>query len=179
MLSEDQLEKGIRNGWIVLIAYSKKTNLIVGCIISRSLGTLTHCSDFGKSWQLRSFQNTGFIDFFCVSELERKKGLVSHLLLCLDAYSSKKGRQIQFFQKEGLPLISLPPIWTGRYLSLQVKFKSDNNNISYLTNCDDGNFHQWIFVDDTMICKLCKKKYSHEVEPLKVTTPSVVTNKVL
>ena len=125
MLSEDQLEKGIRNGWIVLIAYSKKTNLIVGCIISRPLGTLTHCSDFGKSWQLRSFQNTGFIDFFCVSELERKKGLGSHLLLCLDAYSSKKGRQIQFFQKEGLPLISLPPIWTGRYLSRQVKFKSD------------------------------------------------------
>jgi hypothetical protein len=47
------------------------------------------------------------------------------LLLCLDAYSSKKGRQIQFFQKEGLPLISLPPIWTGRYLSRPVKFKSD------------------------------------------------------
>jgi hypothetical protein len=41
----------------------------------------------------------------------------------------------------------------------RVKFKSDNNNISYLTNCDDGNFHQWIFIDDTMICKLCKKKY--------------------
>ena len=39
------------------------------------------------------------------------------------------------------------------------KYKSNNNNINLLTNCEDGNFHQWIIKDNNMFCKLCNKVY--------------------
>jgi len=51
----------------------------------------------------------------------------------------------------------------------KVKFKKDVNIINSLTNCEDGNFHKWIFVDGTMICSLCKKKYSDLVNENNTT----------
>jgi len=51
----------------------------------------------------------------------------------------------------------------------KVKFKKDNNNINNLTNCDDGNFHEWVFENNNIICKLCKKVYAEILEENKTT----------
>lgn len=58
----------------------------------------------------------------------------------------------------------------------KVKFRIESNNINTLTNCDDGNFHQWVFVDDIMICKLCKLKYFDLLKDTNVTDTAEENN---
>ena len=58
----------------------------------------------------------------------------------------------------------------------KVKFRTDTNNINALTNCDDGNFHQWVFIENTMICKLCKNKYFDLLKETNVTDTAEENN---
>ena len=58
----------------------------------------------------------------------------------------------------------------------KVKFRIESNNINTLTNCDDGNFHQWVFVVDVMICKLCKLKYFDLLKDTNVTDTAEENN---
>jgi len=39
-------------------------------------------------------------------------------------------------------------------------YHSDMNNISLLTNCSDGKFHEYMFEDNDLICTLCKQSYT-------------------
>jgi hypothetical protein len=55
------------------------------------------------------------------------------------------------------------------------KFKFANNNINSLTNCDDGHFHQFIFENNSLFCKLCKKQYLELINDTN-TTESVTNN---
>uniref|UniRef100_A0A6C0DA89 Uncharacterized protein n=1 Tax=viral metagenome TaxID=1070528 RepID=A0A6C0DA89_9ZZZZ len=54
----------------------------------------------------------------------------------------------------------------------KVKFKPDANKMDLLTNCDDGQFHQWIFSGGNLVCKLCKKEYYDILKDTKTTTES-------
>jgi len=56
-----------------------------------------------------------------------------------------------------------------------IKFKFENNNINSLTNCDDGNFHQFIFENNSLFCKLCKKQYFELINDTN-TTESITNN---
>jgi hypothetical protein len=49
-------------------------------------------------------------------------------------------------------------------------FNKFNNNISFLTNCDDGKFHEWEFNDNNLVCKLCKKNYRDVLKNFESST---------
>lgn len=42
----------------------------------------------------------------------------------------------------------------------KVRYIKDSKTFSFLTNCDDGKFHQWRLKDDSIICALCNKNYN-------------------
>ena len=44
------------------------------------------------------------------------------------------------------------------------KFNFIDNNFTILTNCDDGQFHQWIFKDNDLFCSLCNKSYNNLIK---------------
>ena len=50
--------------------------------------------------------------------------------------------------------------------------KNDNNLIDCLTNCSDGKFHKWIFKNNDLICSVCNKSYSEELQNIATTTSS-------
>ena len=54
----------------------------------------------------------------------------------------------------------------------QYKFE-EYDYISNVTNCESGEFHKWIFKDNTLICKLCNIKISD------VDTSAKMTEKIL
>jgi GNAT superfamily N-acetyltransferase len=94
------------DGWIAVGVYKDST--LIGCAISRSLGTL-HIKE-------NPVPNTGLVDFFCVHKAWRKKGIASLLLQELVRLTAKKDRLVHLFQKEGFPLSPIPPIWQSHYL---------------------------------------------------------------
>jgi len=38
--------------------------------------------------------------------------------------------------------------------------KRYKNEFNSTTNCSDGNFHKWSFIDDDLVCSLCNEKYA-------------------
>jgi hypothetical protein len=46
----------------------------------------------------------------------------------------------------------------------------NKNNIDILTNCPDGNFHNWIFKNNDLICSLCNSSYNNSIKILTTTT---------
>jgi hypothetical protein len=46
-------------------------------------------------------------------------------------------------------------------------------NINILTNCADGNFHNWVFESNYLECKLCKKSYNKLLESLQTTSENI------
>ena len=70
-----------------------------------------------KSWICHKVirEEAGLVDFFCVATSERKKGVGSRLLTALFYETSKMGRLVHLFQKEGYPLVGLPHLWTSTY----------------------------------------------------------------
>lgn len=81
---------------------------LIGCCISRELGTLSVKSN--------DIPRVGLVDFFCVETSWRKKGVASFLLQEFVLLTAKKRRLVHIFQKEGLPLSPIPPIWQSQYL---------------------------------------------------------------
>jgi hypothetical protein len=47
-------------------------------------------------------------------------------------------------------------------------YYSDMNNISLITNCSDGKFHEYIFEDNDLICTLCKQSYNLLIKLTKI-----------
>lgn len=107
ILPESRIREGfLYDGWIGVGIYTGLK--LIGCVISRDLGTL----------QIKGndIPRVGLIDFFCVESSWRKKGIASCLLQEITALTAKRKRLVHVFQKEGLPLSPLPPVWQSHYL---------------------------------------------------------------
>lgn len=105
-LSAKRISEGFRfDSWIGVGVFVGKE--LIGCAVSRNLGSLQFRTTVSK---------TGLVDFFCVAKLWRKRGLASLLLQELVIATAKKKRLVHLFQKEGLPLSPLPPIWQSQYI---------------------------------------------------------------
>jgi hypothetical protein len=106
-LSDQRIREGfLYDGWIGIGVYTGLK--MIGCCVSRELGTLRIKEN--------DLPRTGLVDFFCVAEGWRKKGIASLMLQELVSVTAKKKRIVHVFQKEGLPLSPLPPIWQSQYL---------------------------------------------------------------
>ena len=46
----------------------------------------------------------------------------------------------------------------------KIRYIKDSSKFSFLTNCDDGKFHQWRLKDELIICELCKKNYNELIQ---------------
>ena len=42
----------------------------------------------------------------------------------------------------------------------KTRYIKNSSKFSFITNCDDGKFHQWRLKDELIICELCKKNYN-------------------
>jgi hypothetical protein len=49
----------------------------------------------------------------------------------------------------------------------KIRYLKESNKISFLTNCDNGRYHQWILKDDLIICSLCGKNYNELLKDKK------------
>ena len=49
----------------------------------------------------------------------------------------------------------------------KIKYIKQNTKTSFLTNCDDGNYHQWVLKNDLIICTLCNKNYNELLKDKK------------
>ena len=106
-LSSARIREGfLYDGWLAVGVYTGLK--LIGCAISRDLGTLHVRGD--------EIPRAGLVDFFCVAETWRKKGIASLLLQELVYLTAKKKRLVHVFQKEGLPLSPLPPVWQSHYI---------------------------------------------------------------
>ena len=101
-LTADQIKECLDEGWIGIMIRG------LGVVFSRPLGTLA----FGETIMR---EQAGLVDFFCVTTQFRQKGMGSRLLTALFYETSKAGRHVHLFQKEGFPLMGLPPLWTSVY----------------------------------------------------------------
>lgn len=106
ILSEKRIRDGfLYDGWMGVGVFTGLK--LIGCAISRSLGTLHIHSE--------PILNAGLVDFFCVMESWRRKGIASYLLQELVQVTAKRKRLVHVFQKEGLPLSPIPPVWQSHY----------------------------------------------------------------
>lgn len=53
----------------------------------------------------------------------------------------------------------------------QKEFILLKNKLDILTNCPDGKFHSWKFVNDDLICQNCNQKYSYLLGKINTTSP--------
>jgi GNAT superfamily N-acetyltransferase len=106
-LSDTRIREGFMyDNWIGVGVYTGLK--LIGCVISRELGTITVNGN--------DMPRVGLVDFFCVETSWRKKGLASLLLQEFVITCAKKKRCIHIFCKEGLPISPLPPIWQSQYI---------------------------------------------------------------
>lgn len=106
-LSAHRIREGfVYDGWLGVGVYTG--NKLIGSCISRYLGTV--------SVKGNDIPRVGLVDFFCVETSWRKKGIASLLLQELVLLTAKNRRLVHIFQKEGLPLSPIPPIWQSLYV---------------------------------------------------------------
>lgn len=116
VLTASRIRKGfLFDNWIGVGVFAGTS--LIGCVISRDIGTIRVRGD--------DMPRVGYIDFFCVAELWRKKGIASLLLQEIVIVCANKKRFMQVFQKEGLPLSPLPPIWQSSYIWRKKGIRAD------------------------------------------------------
>lgn len=107
MLTAERIRQGFQlDNWMG-VGFRVKED-IIGCVIGRPLGTL-----------LISYQeipNADLVDFFCVAQAYRKKGLASFLLQEFTRVTAAAGRLVHVFQQEGGFFRALPPLYQGKYI---------------------------------------------------------------
>ena len=101
-LTGEQIANYLKQGWIGIRIHN------FGVVFSRPLGTLAFGQNIMK-------EEAGLVDFFCVHENRRQTGIGSRLLTALFYETSKVGRHVHLFQKEGYPLVGLPNLWSSSY----------------------------------------------------------------
>ena len=103
MISVDRIRRGFRNGWLGIgLRDIDKDKELIACVISKPAFSFV--------------ENSGIVDYFCVSRLWRKKSLGSYLLQEILRYTMEEKRYVHFFLKEGYPLFALPPLYSSRYI---------------------------------------------------------------
>ncbi len=100
-----------QNEWIGIGIRGGIDAMLVGIVFSRPLGHLHF-----TRMPLQGDSTAGMVDFFCVHKEYRGHGLGSRLLHALAYETGLRGRRVHFFQREGLPLRLLPPVWTSSYV---------------------------------------------------------------
>lgn len=142
-LPVSRLVQAIKKDWFVL--YVEKNGKIIGTVACRPLGQLIFRLRKDKEIKISKYSSAGYIDFFCVHPDHQKGGLGSLLLQTIDWTASTHGRPIQFFQKEITPLLKLPPIWKGTYITREIIERNQNQKIRVSpflkTSKQDGVFN--------------------------------------
>lgn len=105
-LTGERLIGLLGKGWIGISI--QQNDFISGVVFSRPLGTLAFAKDVMR-------EEAGLVDFFCVHSAKRKSGIGSRLLTALFYETTKIGRAVHIFQKEGYPMVGLPHLWTSTY----------------------------------------------------------------
>lgn len=108
-LSCEQIEQFLEKEKCVAVGIYFNLNL-VGVLFSRPLGFVMMGSKSLDNQQI------GLIDFFCVNEKHRKKGVGSKLLHAMAYECSQRGYVAHLFLKEGMPLTALPPLYSSNYV---------------------------------------------------------------
>lgn len=108
-LTRDQVQEFLEKENCIAVGIYFNLNL-VGVVFSRPLGFLMMGT---KSVENQQF---GLIDFFCVNEKHRKKGVGSKLLHAMAYECSQRGYVAHLFLKEGMPLTALPPLYSSNYV---------------------------------------------------------------
>jgi hypothetical protein len=142
-LSGSRIHMGLeKDGWIACGLFEAEHQKLIGCCVSRPLGSLV---------ENRQIQGSlGLVDFFCVDRIWRKKGVASYLLQELVSLTALQKRMVHIFQKEGLPLAPLPPLWQGHYVSRRATNPSESKDflfrLSIQKSCFIPQFEyfQWI-----------------------------------
>ena len=101
-LTGEQIAEHLKDGWIGIRIHD------FGTVFSRPLGKLAFGQNIMK-------EDAGLVDFFCVHITRRQTGIGSRLLTALFYETSKVGRHVHLFQKEGYPLVGLPHLWASSY----------------------------------------------------------------
>lgn len=99
---------------------------LVGVVFSRSLGFLMMGTKSIDNQQI------GLIDFFCVNEKQRKKGVGSKLLHAMAYECSQRGYVAHLFLKEGMPLTALPPMYSSQYVWRPKKLPAPVNLSNFI-----------------------------------------------
>lgn len=108
-LSKERIMFGFtRDKWIGVGIFTQDKSLI-GCCISKPLGRMKFPHEV--------LPQGGLVDYFCVHSDYRKQGLAQILLEELVFLTANSERLVHVFCKEGFPLISLPPLYTSRYIT--------------------------------------------------------------
>lgn len=112
-LSKERIRQGFQQDkWIGVGVFTSDRQMI-GCCISKPLGRM--------KFPHETLPEGGLIDYFCVHADYRKLGIASYMLEELVYLTAKQKRVVHIFLKEGFPILSLPPIYTGRYLVRKKK----------------------------------------------------------
>jgi GNAT superfamily N-acetyltransferase len=108
-LSKERIAFGLtRDKWIGVALINKDKELL-GCCFSKPLGRM--------KFPHETLSDGGVVDYFCVHSDYRKQGVAQRLLQDLVFLTANIGRLVHVFEKEGFPLLSLPPLYTSRYIA--------------------------------------------------------------
>ena len=122
ILRAERIRMGLlMDEWIGVGVMCASRERLIGCCFSRSIGRVRG-------------EETGVVDFFCVHEGWRSKGIASFMLQELVHLTASAGRLVHFFMKEGLPVSPLPPVWFSQYVCRKRGFPNETGQYIYLVS---------------------------------------------
>ncbi len=108
-LTKERIKRGfLLDDWVG-VGVKTLDGLLVGSCVSKPLGALKFPNEI--------IQQGGLIDYLCVHQEYRRKGLTNAMIRELGRYILPKERLVHFFLKEGFPLLKLPPVWYSHYIA--------------------------------------------------------------
>lgn len=117
-LSKERIRQGFQEDkWIGVGVFTLDRRLL-GCCISKPLGRMKFPHEI--------LPEGGVVEYFCVHRDYRKQGFASCLLDELVSFTAQQGRTVHIFMKEGFPILSLPPLYTSRYLVRKKQTPSES-----------------------------------------------------
>ena len=119
-LSKERIEKGfLLDDWVGVGVFTFDKQM-VGCCISKPLGRMKFTQE--------TINQSGLVDLFCVHKDYRKQGVAGFLLDELVVQTAKKERLVHIFLKEGFPLLSMPPVYIGRYITRRKEVPGESKD---------------------------------------------------
>ena len=122
ILRAERIRMGLlMDEWIGVGVMCASRERLIGCCFSRSIGRVRG-------------EEAGVVDFFCVHEGWRSKGIASFMLQELVHLTASAGRLVHFFMKEGLPVSPLPPVWFSQYVCRKRGLPNEMGQYIYLVS---------------------------------------------